>query len=371
MSSLPPGMPPPNHPSQPPQQPKPFKVPIEAFKLNAETGVFSTTTPDGKVLSAKNPFALQAQYLLTFPPHMRADIGRQMAPISMQWSTCAGPSLQDVANDAVDEAGKKAYMEAANKICPVRETIPAARIDVMRTRCSTPRQACTFLISSAASHDKDPKNYVAKYGLAKTRYYNCETCRINEAGKEVIRKLSEEEQNNLKASLQIDKDDVTKMVHKMCSGGKSDANHNVTRVCVYNLRRAFENQSHSIIKTVDDAQKLKKDRMRILIFVACILGVILIIVIIIVVRHVSKKNKAAAKAEDLLKLGVMPNLPTLEPLAGRGGLEPLAGRGGLEPLAGRGGLEPLAGHHSTTHHTPQVIDPVDAEIQRLSVNLPK
>lgn len=323
--------------------------------------MFSTTTPDGRVLSAKNPFALQAQYLLTFPPHMRADVGKQMAPVSMQWSSCAGPSLQDVANDAVDEAGKKAYMEAANKICPVRETIPAARIDVMRTKCSTPRQACTFLISWTASHDKDPKNYVAKYGLAKTRYYNCGTCHINEAGKELIRKLSEEEQNNLKASLQLDKDDVTKMVHSMCSDDKSDSNHNVARVCVYNLRRAFENQSRSIIQTVDDAQKLKKDRMRILIFVACILGAILIIVIVIVVRHVSKKNKAAAKANDLSNLGAMPSLPNLLSSSGSNPSLPNLPES-LLPSS-------HSNHHLSDHHA--AIDPVDAEIQRLSVNLPQ
>lgn len=364
--------------NQPPHnQPPPFKVPIEAFRHNADTGVFSTTAPNGKTLTAKNPFALQAQYLLSFPPSMRADIGQQMVPVSMQWSSCVGPSLQDVANDAVDEAQKRAYMEAAKHICPVRETIPAPRIDVMRSKCSTPKQACTFLISSAAARGKDPHNYLAAYGLAKTRYFDCATCRLNDAGKDVVRGLSEAQQDNLKTSLAVSPDKIKAMARAMCgvdpnapdgdgvAGGAEGNGNSVARVCVYNLQRAFEAQAHSVTQTVDDAQKLKRDRMRILIFVACILGVIIIVVIVVVVRHVAKKKAAAAKAHDLATVGwsgagsLPPNqaLPTLGTTT-----TPLDNLGGQGLSQGMGQVQ---GSTSYGH------DAVDDAIAKLSVDLPE
>ena len=357
---------PPAHPPQPPQTPPPPKAPnlkVEDFRHDPATGTFSVALPTGVTLTSKNPFELQSKVLMSAKPEIRPALASMMTDVTMQWSACTTPSLQDVANDAVDDSRKAAYLESAKLLCSVRQTVPAPKLDLLRHKCMTMPDTVKWLLDMEAAK---PEDVVHKTGLAHHNLYHLSTGKLNEAGKTAVDNLSDSQRKSLNQWFNRSESDVHQWVLGRClSSSESGAHlaskplHGVHRVCVYNLRKAYDNQADSIRKAISDHDKLKKGRLTILIFVAVLLAVVIIVVVIVVVMKNKKKAREArltlptqAHHPDTTAPPVLPHL-TASPLTLPSTMAGLNPSHGATPVS----------------HVPN--DPMDAEIERLALEIPK
>jgi hypothetical protein len=317
-------------------------------------------------LTAKNPFELQSKVLMAANPEIRPALAQMMTDVTMQWSSCTTPSLQDVANDAVDEARKNAYLESTKLLCSVREKVPAPKIDVMRHKCMTMEDTVKWLLDSEAAKADD---VVHKVGLAERSYYHLATGKLNEGGKTKVDSLTDEQRGDLKKWFDRSEADIHRRVVKKCTGSGVDPKkplHGVHRVCVFNYRKAYDNQSSSILKAISDHDKLTKGRKTILIFIAVLLAVVIVVVVAVVVVRNKKKSKEAALVQEAhsASLGHLATHTTHAPVKPEissfvKSLQPSTTES-VPPAAHRG----VSGLAST-------VDPMDAEIDRLALEIPK
>lgn len=294
---------------QPTEQPKQMKpkhgLNVKDFRHDPRSGTFSVTLPTGVTLTSKNPFELQSRVLMSAKQEIRPALADMMTEVTMQWSSCTTPSLQDVANDAVDDTRRQNYIESANLLCSVRDKIPTPKIDVLRHKCMTMEDTVKWLLDLETAN---PKNVVHEMGLTEKRYYHLATGKLNEEGKTKVDSLSDTQRSDLKGWFHRSDADIHKWVLGQCIS-PSAANqtephspkplHGVHRVCVFNLRKAYDNQSASIRKAISDHEKLTKGRRTILIFVAVLLVVVVIVIVIVVVMRNKKRAKEQALATNV------------------------------------------------------------------------
>lgn len=269
---------------------------VSDFKHNPITGIFSVTLPGGRVVREKNPFTLQSKVLMGASEKTRAQVADVMTDVTMKWSSCTTPALQDAADDAIDDDKKRTYMESAKIICPVRNEIPTPKIDIIRGKCMTPKDTLLWLLEM---ENADKSNAVRNAGLSNHIYYEYETGRLNTAGKKAVSKLSDDQRKSLKKWFRRSASDVDAWAIKHCLNEK-EAKHYITthkplqgvhRVCVHNLKNVYQNQALSFIETIHDHDKLEKGRLVILISMT----VIFVVVVIIVVVAIVLKNRKRAK----------------------------------------------------------------------------
>ena len=359
--------PPVNQPPPQPVKPKPG-LKVEDFRHDPATGIFSVTLPTGVTLTSKNPFDLQSQVLMSAKRDIRPALASMMTEVTMQWSSCMTPPLQDVANDAVDDARKQAYLESARLLCSVRDKVPTPKIDVLRHKCMTMEDTVKWLLDLQAAK---PEDVVHKVGLAEKKYYHLATGKLNEDGKTKVDSLSDEQRGELKAWFHRSDADIQRWVMGRCIDPSSASEnhppkplHGVHRVCVFNLRKAYDNQAASVLKAVSDHEKLTRGRRTILIFVAVLLVVVVIVIIIVVVL----RNKKRAKEQALI--ANLPSPPSHHEAHG-------ASLPTHNPTPNH---NPTPDHHESQNpfvkslmgpSYPSVPDPIDADIDRLALEIPK
>lgn len=362
-----------NHQAPSPQPPKPKgpTLKVEDFRHDPASGTFSVALPTGVTLTAKNPFALQSKVLMAAKPEIRPALAEMMTDVTMQWSTCTSPSLQDAANDAVDESRKKNYLESAKLLCSVRDKIPAPKLDVLRHKCMTMEDTVKWLLSM---EEAKPDDVVRQTGLAEHKYYHMTTGELNEEGKTKVDSLSDEERKALKGWFNRSEEDIQKQILAKCMGTHTSQDypakplHGVHRVCVFNLRKAYDNQASSILKAISDHQKLKKGRQTILIFVAVLLAIVIIVVIVVVVMRNKKRAKEDALTEVMSLTNGVGKASDKAPLAPT---PPDATKlssfvKSLVPPSST-----LTGSSDSISSDPMSSDPMDAEIDRLALEIPK
>lgn len=311
----PPRGPPPSHPKgqqphRPSQgQPKPTLplVNVGSFRHNRIEGIFETVSFQGRPIKTTNPFLTLVQYLQSFPPPARHGIAKQLDDVAVQWGVCLTPVLDDIANDATTEAKSSLYLSMAQMICPNRKSFPASKWQKMVKNCHTMQDACKWLLhlenqnkdgsGNQCTPSKGDPDVFAQLGLANDHIMSTKGCRLSEAGKKKVQNLSKKDRSRLKDWFSKSEEEVEKYVKCMCNAGDAEP-RGITRVCMYNLKQAYMNQSTSVIKAIDDADTLDKDRTRILIFVLVILGIILIVVIGFIIKGSLKKKHSIDQISD-------------------------------------------------------------------------
>lgn len=266
------------------------------FMHNPVNGIFSVTLPGGRVIREKNPFTLQSKVLMGASENTRLQVAEVMTDVTMKWSSCTTPALQDAANDAIDEDKKRLYMETAKILCPVRKEIPAPKIDIIRGKCMTPKDTLIWLLEMESA---DKMNAVKNAGLSNRKYYDQETGRLNNMGKKAVSDLTDEQRKTLKKWFRRPETDINAWAIKHCLNEKEAEIYikshkplqGVNRVCVHNLKNVYENQASSFIKTIHDHEKLQKGRLILLISVAVIFALIVISVVVAIVIRNHKRSK--------------------------------------------------------------------------------
>jgi len=306
--SQPKGQQPPSH-TQSPQNPKPTVplVNVASFRHNRKEGIFETVGFRGRRIKTTNPFLTIVQYLQSFPPQIRQAIAKQLDDVSVQWGVCLTPVLDDIANDATTEAKSNLYLSMAQLICPNRKSFPASKWQKMVKNCHTMQDACKWLLhlenqnKDGSGNQCTPSNgdpdVFAQLGLANDHIMSTKGCRLSEEGRKKVQNLSKKDRRRLKDWFSKSEEEVEKYVKCMCNAGEAEP-RGITRVCMYNLKQAYMNQSSSVLKAINDADTLDKDRKRILIFVLVILGIILIVVVAFIIKGSLKKKHTVDQAFD-------------------------------------------------------------------------